>query len=139
MKTLGLAALMAPGPHHTVEAFPADCWYTAPQQSQPDVLAWFGQLAEQQLTQGKHFLLYSPDELSFLTIAPWTELMQDDRIQYLMYRRNSSASQETVRSERQSRQCAWLTTSCWELLWPFRNCENRHGLAAQSTTQVPVY
>ena len=115
---------MAPGQHHAVEAAPADCWHPAPQQSQSDVLTWFGQLAEQQLIQGKHFLLYKPYKLSPLTVEPWTQLMQDDRTQHLMDLRSLLAVQETVRSECHSQQYAWLTTSCWQLLWPFWNYEN---------------
>ena len=107
---------MALGKQQTPESVSVDCWYTASQSSQTDELVWLGQVAEQQMHQGKHFLLYSPEALNFSAAPPWADLIQDDRVQYLTYQRNQLSAQETVRSECDSPQHARLTAPCWELL-----------------------
>jgi hypothetical protein len=90
-------------------------WYSSQWQRCDDTLHWLvGQLAEQQLTQGRHFLLYQP-----YTVDPWTNIVQYDRVKHMMYRRDLLESQ--IRSQRHAptQHCAWLTTSRWELMWPF--------------------
>ena len=85
MTTSALVVLLAPGHHYTAASSLMDCWRTASKQTYTD---------EQQLAQGKHFMLSQPYSSTLHTVEPWITVAKDDRTKRMMYRRNVLESQE---------------------------------------------
>ena len=119
--------MLTPAPYIQSDGDPLDCWYQVDTGEEQHMIQTCGHIAALQFNSGPHFLAYQTTSRT-QEVLPWSHVLIDDRVCSFQCSWCSCGLQETGRSYSRAPACeqALLVSSCWELVWPFRNCKCWH-------------